>query len=72
MDKDYSIIVCKGCGESKKRIRSGLYPNGKDVRWLDESGGEFNGLRCPKCHKGKVRQTKRLNDAIKKAIRTDE
>ncbi len=43
--------VCKGCGEEKNRINNGRYPNGKDIRYIDENGKEWSGKYCPKCHK---------------------
>lgn len=48
--KDYSIIVCKICNKECKRIFAGRYPNGKDKKWTDENGREFNGKMCPACH----------------------
>lgn len=65
---DTSIIHCKKCGEEKTRIRSGTYPNGKDIKWLDSEGKEFNGRTCPSCHKNKVKHSKHLHDSIKKAL----
>lgn len=49
-DKDHSIIQCKICKLECKRIFAGRYPNGKDKKWVDESGREFSGKVCPKCH----------------------
>lgn len=68
-EKDYSIITCKQCGQSKKRINSGKYSNGKDIKWLDENGKQFNGLVCPDCHRNKVKNRKRLSAAIKRTIK---
>lgn len=67
-EKEFSIIVCKQCGETKKRINAGKYANGKDIRWVDETGKQFNGLTCPSCHKNKVKNKKRLSAAIKRTI----
>jgi hypothetical protein len=69
--KDFSIITCKQCGQSKKRINMGKYANGKDIRWCDETGKQFNGLTCPDCHKNKVKNKKRLKSAIIKTIQND-
>lgn len=54
---DTSIVKCKNCGQTKKRILSGRYPN-NDKRWVDDSGLEWNGHTCPICHQNKVRQRK--------------
>lgn len=65
---EYSVIKCKGCAKECKRYRAGKYSNGKDTRYVDEQGKEFNGHTCPHCHKNKVSQRKRLNnEIIKKA-----
>lgn len=56
---EISIIKCKICLETKTRILSGKYPDGKNNRWVDESGLEFNGKTCPTCHKIKMAERKR-------------
>jgi len=45
--------VCKICGQSKLRTRSGVFTKkvGKSPRWLGESGLLWNGLCCPECHR---------------------
>lgn len=62
---EFSIIVCKLCGETKKRYIAGKYPNGKDKKYVDENGKEFSGHRCPQCHKEKAAQLKRIQKAAK-------
>jgi len=42
--------ICKVCKEEKKSFNSGKYPNGKDTRFVDENGKEWNGRTCPACH----------------------
>lgn len=64
--EDYSLIHCKGCGAIKKRIRAGRYANGKDTRWVDEAGKEWNGHKCPDCHRSKAKLNKRLNAELVK------
>lgn len=55
-----SILVCKGCGETKTRIMDGRYANRKDVRWVDpESKRQWSGHTCPDCHARNVAQRKR-------------
>lgn len=49
-DRDYTVIICKLCQKECKRYFAGRYPNGKDKRWIDETGREFSGKVCPKCH----------------------
>jgi len=55
-----SILVCKGCGETKTRIMDGRYANKKDVRWVDpETKKQWSGHKCPQCHRSEVAQRKR-------------
>lgn len=64
--KEFSIIKCKGCGEEKKRILFGRYPNSKDKRWVDDTGREFNGRMCPSCNsRKKAQQQKNKRQLIK-------
>lgn len=58
--QDKSVIICKGCNETKTRYLDGKYPNAKDKKWLDENGKQFNGHLCPGCQSRKVAQRKRL------------
>lgn len=46
--------VCKICNVEHKRFRDGVYPNGKDTRFVNESGKEWSGRVCPQCHINKV------------------
>jgi hypothetical protein len=47
---EHSIITCKICKLEVKRYFAGRYPNGRDKKWVDETGREFSGKVCPKCH----------------------
>lgn len=41
---------CKKCKEEKARIVGGLYPNGKDTKYVDQNDRQWNGRLCPDCH----------------------
>lgn len=61
--------VCKSCNIEKVRIVNGHYPNVKDTRYVDKDGKEWNGYRCPDCHRVKVairKKTKYIKDKIRK------
>lgn len=45
-----SYVVCKLCGLEKKKYKNGVYPNGKDARFVDEHDREWSGRCCPDCH----------------------
>jgi hypothetical protein len=64
-DREYSTIICKICEQECKRYFAGRYPNGKDKRWIDQTGREFSGKVCPNCHA--ERCAKRVADKRKKA-----
>ena len=53
---EQNIKECKKCLVMKNRILAGKYPNGKDKKWVDENGNEWNGKTCPTCHKAKQRE----------------
>jgi Zn finger protein HypA/HybF involved in hydrogenase expression len=61
-DMDGEAIICKDCGKPVKRYRHCKRPNGKDIRFVDETGKEWNGRRCPTCHADKVRRDKYLKE----------
>jgi hypothetical protein len=63
--EEVSIIVCKHCGETKKRYPAGLFANGKDTRWVDENGRQWSGHTCSMCHAEKTKLKKRLNKKLK-------
>lgn len=56
---DWSLIQCKGCGQTKKRYRSGIYPNNKDQRWVDENGKQWSGHVCSCCVRERAKARKR-------------
>jgi hypothetical protein len=60
MDKEQSVVNCKGCGETKIRFLVGTYPSKKNKKWVDENNIEWNGKMCPVCHKSRVAQRIRL------------
>jgi hypothetical protein len=58
---------CKICGELKKRIYAGLYPNLKDKRYIGEDGLLWSGLRCGPCQALNAKKNmKRLYEERKK------
>jgi hypothetical protein len=61
---EYSILTCKGCGETKKRVMDGRFNNLKDIRWRGECGGMWNGKLCPQCNRERVARNKRNKKRI--------
>lgn len=51
----FEIAHCKKCGQEKIRKDAGYFGNGKDRRWVDENGKQWNGRCCPDCVRDKVK-----------------
>jgi hypothetical protein len=55
MENEIDISKCSGvCGKLKLRKHVGTF-DGKNKRFVDESGRLWNGRKCPDCHKNKVK-----------------
>lgn len=63
--RDYEILCCKRCNQSKKRIRVGKRPQSKETKFVGEDGLEWNGKLCPQCVVEKARLRKQLNKKLK-------
>lgn len=53
--QESNMVKCKVCSEVKRRILAGKYDD-KNKRWENENGDAWNGLCCPTCHKGSMRE----------------
>lgn len=42
--------LCKVCNILKDRTESGLYPDGKNKKYIDDSGKLWNGSVCGPCN----------------------
>lgn len=47
-------LVCKICSRELKRFNQGKYPNGRDYKYINEDGRQWNGRSCPDCHSASV------------------
>jgi ssDNA-binding Zn-finger/Zn-ribbon topoisomerase 1 len=56
--------ICKKCNKIKMRIQNGKFPNGKDKRWVDESGSQWSGSVCPDC----LREAAKLRKRSRKVV----
>jgi hypothetical protein len=65
--RDSQVLVCKKCGQLKKRIRQGKRINSKDTKFVGEDGKEWNGLVCSTCVVEVSRQRKRDRALTKKS-----
>lgn len=68
-DKVLSVqyVTCKVCAKEHKKFNAGRYPNGKDVRFVDDNDREWSGRVCPTCHStrnAKRQKTKRLRKKL--------
>ena len=64
---EHSVIICKDCGVMKKRFHAGKYPNNKDIRWVDDTGRQFNGKSCAQCNLNRVNLNNRIKKEMKRA-----
>ena len=44
------VKKCKRCGNFKSHIYDGLFPNGKDKKYRDESNTLWSGTVCGSCN----------------------
>jgi len=54
---DQYKVKCKVCQEEKIRMVVGTYPNGKDVKYGNETGKLWSGRTCPDCNKARAKST---------------
>lgn len=59
-------VMCKYCGLEKKRYKNGVYPNGKDARYVDENDREWSGRTCPDCQSLKTARRAKAKRDLKK------
>lgn len=61
MSNESNKRTCKICLLLKQRIQDGKFANGRDKRWVDESGKQWVGSICPICNSIRARENmKRL------------
>jgi hypothetical protein len=48
MAEEINKSTCRVCGEIKTRIQAGEFDS-KNKRWIDETGKQWNGRKCPDC-----------------------
>lgn len=53
--EDVDVSTCRKCGGLEVRKQDGYFPDGKNKRFIDAKGGQWNGRCCPGCQKTKVK-----------------
>lgn len=48
--KESNKRKCKVCGDLRDRIQDGYYPGGRNKKWRDELGQQWNGNVCGSCN----------------------
>jgi hypothetical protein len=51
---EQNIKCCKNCGVNKQHILDTKYDY-KNKKYVDETGGQWNGKTCPSCHNNNMR-----------------
>lgn len=54
--EEVNLTKCKKCAEIKHRIQMGKFKNGRDKKWVDESGRQWVGHTCPSCNADRVKK----------------
>lgn len=54
--EEVNLSKCSKCQEIKSRIQDGKYPDNRNKKWVDESGGCWIGRKCPSCVKTHMQQ----------------
>lgn len=52
--------ICKKCLKEKVRNPAGFFGNGRDRRFVDQHGKQWNGLKCPSCTRDKMKFHQRV------------
>lgn len=52
--EEKNIRQCKKCNQLRPRVYDGKFPDGKNNRWLDDTGRLWNGNTCGQCHNTKM------------------
>lgn len=47
--EESDISKCRKCGGLEVRKADGHFPDGKNRKFVDLDGGQWNGRMCPKC-----------------------
>ena len=52
--EDSDLSTCRGCGKIEVRRHVGSF-DGTNKKFVNAEGKLWNGRKCPKCHKDKVK-----------------
>lgn len=58
--RPYITGVCSVCGKTKVREPAGFFPNGRDRRFTDAAGKQWNGKTCASCQRAKARNHQKV------------
>lgn len=45
------LSTCRKCGKIKLRRQDGYFPDGRNKRFVNDDGEQWNGRKCPDCQK---------------------
>lgn len=66
--QESNLKKCKVCNELKTRIQLGKFTNGRDKKWVDETGKQWSGHICSSCNVSRVKAAyhqKKISSEIK-------
>lgn len=62
------FLGCKVCGESKARIPIGMYPDGRDIKHVDDNGRTWNGHVCGYCDNERKKVKQKIRRDARKLV----
>lgn len=49
MEQEVDICQCRKCGKLEVRKQDGYFPDGRNKRFVNLEGAQWNGRKCPGC-----------------------
>ncbi len=49
--EESDISKCRGCEKLEVRKQDGFFPDGRNKRFVNAEGEQWNGRKCPGCQK---------------------
>jgi len=53
--EESDVSTCRKCGKLEIRKQDGYFPDGRNKRFVDAEGLQWNGRVCGQCHSSKVK-----------------
>lgn len=54
--EEIDVSQCRKCGKLEVRRQDGYFPDGRNKRFVNAEGDQWNGRKCPGCQKDKSKE----------------